>query len=108
MTELARGVDELQGNVLSGSSVGLWQQTLSKGQDSLLNSRTRSLDHNEVVLDSTVTNEAAHRSNSLLGGIEVGGGVVSVGLTNSVDLVVDRCSVVVSVLTSTGNGPLNV
>lgn len=49
------------------------------------------------------------RSDLLLGDIDLGGGaVLSIALTNSVDLVVDRGSVVVSVLTGTGDGPLDV
>ena len=49
------------------------------------------------------------RSDSLLGDILVGRGVVlGISLTNSVDLVVDRGSVVVTLLTSTGGSPLDV
>lgn len=49
------------------------------------------------------------RCDRLLADIEVGAGVAGVlTLTNTVDLVVDRGSVVVSHLTSTGNSPLHV
>lgn len=49
------------------------------------------------------------RSDLLLGDIDLSGSVVvSITLTNSVDLVVDRGSVVVTHLTSTGNSPLDV
>lgn len=49
------------------------------------------------------------RSDGLLGDIDLSGGVVvSIALTNAVDLVVDRGSVMVTSLTSTGNSPLDV
>lgn len=49
------------------------------------------------------------RSDSLLGDIDGGGGVViSIALADSVNLVVHRGTVVVTVLTSTGNSPLDV
>ena len=49
------------------------------------------------------------RSDGLLGDINLSGGVVlSVALADSVNLVVDRGTVVVTLLTSTGNSPLDV
>lgn len=49
------------------------------------------------------------RSDSLLAVVEVGGSVTLVGtLSDAVDLVVDRGTVVVSVLTGTSHGPLHV
>jgi hypothetical protein len=49
------------------------------------------------------------RGDLLLGVIKLGSGVTFVGsLSDTVDLVVDRSTVMVSVLTSTGNGPLDV
>jgi len=49
------------------------------------------------------------RSDSLVDNIKVSSGVLLVSpLANSVDLVVDRCSVVVTVLTCAGDCPLNV
>lgn len=49
------------------------------------------------------------RSDGLLGDVNLGGGVVlGTALANTVDLVVDRGTVVVTVLTGTGNGPLDV
>lgn len=49
------------------------------------------------------------RSDLLLGDINVSGGVVvSITLTDSVNLVVDRGTVVVTLLTGTGNSPLDV
>lgn len=49
------------------------------------------------------------RSDLLLGNVELGGGVaLVVTLANTEDLVVARCTVVVTHLTSTGNSPLDV
>ena len=49
------------------------------------------------------------RCDGLADNVKVSGSVLLIGArANSVDLVVDGCSVVVTVLTSTGNSPLNV
>lgn len=89
MTVLAGGVDELEGDVLGSTSVRLGEETLSEGEDSLLDSRARTLDHDKVVGDASVSDESSNRGDGLLGGIVVGGGIVSSRLTDSVDLVVD-------------------
>lgn len=60
-------------------------------------------------IDTEVVPREYLRSDLLLGDIEVGGGVSLVGaLTDTVDLVVARGTVVVTHLTSTGNSPLDV
>jgi hypothetical protein len=109
MSELGRGVDPLEADLLEGLSGGLREHGLSEGHDTLLGTRDRALEHDEVVLDLTVADETTKRSNGLLGDIDLSGSVVvGVTLTNAVDLVVDRGSVVVTPLTGTGNSPLDV
>ena len=62
-----------------------------------------------AVIHSLIAKGCDLRSDALLGDVKVGGGVTLViALANTVDLVVDRGTVVVSVLTSTGNSPLDV
>jgi hypothetical protein len=109
VSELGRGVDPLEADLLEGPSGGLGEHGLSEGHDTLLDTRDGTLEHDEVVVDLTVADETTKRSDGLLGDIDLSGGVVvSVALTNAVDLVVDRGSVVVTHLTGTGNSPLDV
>lgn len=81
----------------------------SEGQGSLLNTDAASLDHDEVLSDSTVVRESTHRGDVLLGQISLGGGVVlgssALSLSDVVDSLVDLGSVVVTHLTSSGDGP---
>jgi len=124
MTELGRSIDELEGDLLSGVTAGLSQESLTESQNSLARTDASTLDHDPVVADGTVVREATHRGNLLLGEIELGGGkaisnnVALVILDNSslsgelrsshlVDLLVDLGTVVVTVLTSTGNRVLD-
>lgn len=109
MAELGRGIDPLELDLLGGLAAGLGVEGLAEGHDTLLDTRDGTLDHDEVVLNLTIADEATHRSDLLLGDIEVGGGVSLIGaLTDTVDLVVARGTVVVTHLTSTGNSPLDV
>lgn len=109
MTELGGGVDPLKVNLLSSLAGSLGVESFTESHDTLLDTGDGALDHNEVVLDLTVLDEATHGGDLLLGDIELSGGVTLVGaLTNTVDLVVARGTVVVTVLTSTGHSPLDV
>ena len=70
----------------------------TEGDDTLLGSRDRTLEEEEVILNDTVVRETTQGSDSLLRDILIGGGVV-VFFTeaNTVDLLVDLRSVVVTV-----------
>jgi hypothetical protein len=108
VTECGRCRDELEVDLLSGAAGGVNEHGLAESDNALLDSGNTSLEHDEVVLDFTVTNEATHGGDGLLGNVKLGRGVASIVTTaNTVDLVVDRGTVVVTHLTSTGNGPLD-
>lgn len=67
-----------------------------------------SLEKDEVVPDLSVPDEPSHGSDGFLGQVELCGGVGGIAsLTYSVDLLVLFGPVVVSHLTSPGNGPLD-
>lgn len=73
-------------------------ERFAEGDYTLLGSRDTSLEEEEVVLYNTVVGEATHGSNTLLRNIVVGGGVVLLpSEANTVDLLVDLCSVVVTI-----------
>lgn len=130
VTELGRGIDPFELGLLGRPPVGLGVQSLAQSHDTLLDTGDGTLKEEEVVLDLTVVDETTHtdlistfflflycrtdedgnlRSDLLLGNVELGGGVaIVVALSNTEDLVVARCTVVVTHLTSTGNGPLDV
>ena len=73
------------------------------------------LDHQEVLLDLSVVREASHGVDGLVGQVIVSGGVVLdqlallhlVTLTDSVDLLVDLSSVMVTLLTSSRHSVLD-
>ncbi len=109
LTELGSSVDPLQGDFFDGLSGSVGVQGLSQGDNSLLATWDGTLDHDEVVVDHTVVDETTHWVDGLLGSVEVGSSVTFiVTLTDSVDLVVDGGSVVVTSLTSSGDGPHDV
>ena len=60
MSELGRGVDPLELNLLEGLARGVDEHGLAEGHDPLLDTRDGALDHNEVVLDLTITDETTH------------------------------------------------
>jgi len=71
-------------------------ERFAEGNDTLLCSGDRALEEEEVVLDDTVVGETTHGGDSLLGNVVFGGGIVVVLTeTNTVDLFVDLCSVMV-------------
>lgn len=104
-----RCVDPLEGNLLESLAGGVLVHRLAQSNDTLLGTGDGALDHDEVVLDHTVADEATQRSDLLLGDIRLGRGAGLVAsLGDPVNLVVHRGTVVVTVLTSTGNSPLDV
>ena len=58
MSELGRGVDPLELDLLERFPRGVDEQGLAESDDPLLGTGDRALDHDEVVLDLTVADEA--------------------------------------------------
>jgi hypothetical protein len=129
VTELGGGIDPLELDLLGGPAGSLGVQSLAQSHNTLLDTGNGALDHNEVVLDLTVVDETTHaketlefanthgekisrrniRGDLLLGDVELGGGVTLIStLSNAENLVVAGGTVVVTVLTGTGNSPLDV
>ena len=111
VTDLGRGIDELDLDLLGSGVAGLREVALSEDDGSLASTNNTSLNHDEVLIDNTVVGEATKRSDVLINSISLGGSVV-LGSTdgtsaNSVDLLVELSSAVVAELTGTGDGPLN-
>jgi len=109
VTHLTGGIDELKVDLFKSSSTDLRNQTLSQDQSSLLGTNTATLDENEILLDNTVVGETSQRSDTLFGQISSSGSVVSTTVvsdtgTDSVDFLVHFSSVVITLLTSSGNG----
>jgi hypothetical protein len=105
---LAGSIDELQSDIFECSSASLWEKTLSQNNNSLLGSDAASLNQDEIVVNNTVMGETAQRSNGLLSQIGSGGSIVLSSFifntsSDSVDLLVDFGSVVITVLTSSGD-----
>jgi hypothetical protein len=110
MTKLASSINPFKTNSLSSSSRRLFQQCLPQSHDTLLDTRTTSLDHDVIVGDVSVTDESTKRRDTLLGGIEFSG-TVRVGFlaeTDTEDFLVDRGTVHVTVVTGTRDSPHDV
>ena len=60
VTELGRGVDPLELDLLESPPGGVGEHRLAESHDPLLDTRASTLDHDEVVLDLTVTDKATH------------------------------------------------
>lgn len=60
VTELGRGVDPFELDLLGGSPVDLGVEGLAQGHDTLLNTGNGTLEEEEVVLDLTVADETTH------------------------------------------------
>ena len=85
-------------------------QRLAEGDNTLLGTRDRALEHEVVVLDDTIVREATHGCNRLLGDIVLGRCVAIILTTaDTVDLLVKLRTVVVAVCTapSVANLPAN-
>jgi len=112
VTHLGGSIDELKVDLFKSSSTNLGNQTLSQDEGSLLGTNTATLDEDEIFSDDTVVRETTQRSDGLFGQISSSRGVVSTTFvldtnTDSVDLLVHFSSVVVTQLTSSGNGESN-
>lgn len=103
MTKLARSVDEFEGSrgLFEGRSSGWWGEGLSESEDTLLGTDDATLEDEEVVVDDTIVRESTHGVDGLLGNVRVSRSrSVRRSVSDSVDLLVELSSVVVSVLTS--------
>jgi len=115
MTKLGAGIDELEVDLLGETLAGQSKQRPSESQHSLLGSLAGSLNHQEVLLHLTVVNESSHGSDRLLGNIVISRAIVLdqlavlniVSNSDSVDLLVNNGSVMVTLLTSSGNRELD-
>jgi len=101
MTEGGGSIDKLEGDLFLGGTVGDRSERLSEGDHSFLDTRTASSDHDVVLVDNSVVGISSHWGDLL--GSEI---VLSLDISlfaDNVDLLVDFRSVMVSVLTSSGN-----
>lgn len=60
MTELGGGIDPFELDLLEGLAGGVDEHGLAEGHDALLGTGDGTLDHDEVVLDLAVADEATH------------------------------------------------
>lgn len=94
----------LEGDLLQGLARSVGDQRLAQGDNTLGHADGRTLDHDPIVLDDTVAHEAANGGDGLDGRVELGrGGSLIALLADAVDLLVELGTVVVSVLTGTGD-----
>lgn len=105
MTEGGGGIDELEGDLFLGGTVGDRNDGLSESDDSLLDSWARTSEHEEVLVDNTIVGVSTNGGDVLGGKIKLSLDLSS--LSDLVHLLVNLGSVVVSVLTGTGDAVAN-
>merc|ERR1711939_152897 len=104
VTKLGRGADPLERDLFERGARRVGDERLAEGDDALDDARARTLDHDPVVLDDAVADKATDGGDGLLGDVKLGRGrALVVGLADAVDLLVDLGTVVVTVLTGTGD-----
>jgi len=111
VTVLGGGINELDIDLLGLPGLDGREDGLSESDSSLAGSHDTTLNEDEIFVDLTVMGEATERGDVLGNGISLSGGVVldtSDGTSsNSVDLVVDLSSGVITELTTSGDRPLD-
>jgi hypothetical protein len=126
VTELGRSVDPFELDLLQGLARCVVVHRLSESHDTLLDTWHRALEEDEVVFHLAVADETTHaskrlvsfhgkmalgyiRSDSLVDDVEVGGSILLIlALADAVDLVVARGTMMIAILASTTDGPLDV
>merc|ERR1711939_316059 len=104
VTKLGRGADPLERDLFERGARRVGDERLAEGDGALDDARARTLDHDPVVLDDAVADKATDGGDGLLGDVKLGRGrALVVGLADAVDLLVDLGTVVVTVLTGTGD-----
>jgi len=112
VSDLRGGIDEFELDLLEILSLGVNVHWSSQTDGALADTHAGALDHEEVVLDLAVMREATDWVDRFDGDVSCGGTIVHVDLavlgliagTNSVDLLVDLHTVMVTLLTSTSHG----
>ena len=64
MSELGRGVDPLEVDLLEGDTLGVGAERLPEGDRALLHSKASSTEHDEVLSHDTVVSEATLQTNT--------------------------------------------
>merc|ERR1711972_1125946 len=67
VTELGRGVNELESHLLQSRAGGAGDQGLAQGQDTALGARDATLEHEPILSNNTVVGETTHGGDRLLG-----------------------------------------
>ena len=115
VTHLGGRIDKLELDRLQSRSGCLLEQGFSECDGSLLWATYTTLDHDKVALDQTIVNKSTNGVDRFISDIDDSGGVVSdlfavdgvVTGTNTVHLLVNLSSVMVTLLTGSSNGEGN-
>jgi hypothetical protein len=107
VTHLGGSVDELEGDLFLELAGLLRGHGATEGDDTATGTADGTLQHDVVVADDTITDEATHGSDGLLSEVVFSGGVLGIDngrAAETVDLLVEMSTVVETVLTSASDG----
>lgn len=111
MAVLARGIDELDVELLSLPRLRAGEDRFAENDGSLFDASDTALKEHEVLVDATVVREATHGCDVLVDGISLACRVIGSSTVGShahtVDLLVDLGSAVITLLTTASNSPLD-
>merc|ERR1711959_252971 len=107
MAELGRRVDELEGDLLLGVPAGLVHQSFTHGDQAAPHTRACTLDHDVVLVHLTIVRESTKWRNALDREVKLCGGMVLHAITDLVHLLVELCTMMVTILTRTSNRVLD-
>jgi hypothetical protein len=111
VTVLGRGIDELNLDVLGHPSAGSGEDGLAHNDGTLADAHDATLDEEVILVDLTVVGETTERGdvllNSIVGGGSVVGNTTASTSSDTVDLLVDLGTAMVTELTTTADCPLD-
>lgn len=67
VTKLGRGIDPFEVDLLEGTARGVREHGLAEGHDTLLDTGDGALEHDKVVVDGAVADEASHTERKVSG-----------------------------------------
>jgi len=107
VAHLGGSVDELEADLLGELAGLLRSHGAAECHNTAARTADRTLEHDVVITDDTITDETTHGGDDLLGEVVFGGGVLGIndgGAAEAVDLLVEVGTVVETVLTGTSDG----
>jgi len=108
MSQFTWCINEFQLNLFSCISSNSCHQTLSQNQNSFFRSNAASFDNDEIISNCSIMREPSQRSDFFICQISLSRSISGIlGISNSVNFFINFCSMVITMLTSSGDSKSN-